>query len=349
MGGRVVAAGAPYAERGALFVDPRTADPYLVDLGEVKVEKQGAGADASEPQMLERKLYALRQNDDGSTEELSLDQVTLLQGAPDVPPGAVPLAARAVTLRADVATRLDREAGRLADVRREVILKDLPDRLDRIGRNFKLKLAEVAKRRRELMSSEGTGPGLAATKQEQRELLEQRGLALEWLDAEPARIVPGKTRFLAHALALPPTGQDDVEAFDARVEEIAMRIATEWERSRGSAVADVSKPEGARTAGLTDFPGFDLLATGNDGRRRHIEVKGRAEQGEIWMEINEWRAACHLEDDYWLYVVYDCATAAPKLKRVRNPFAKLVGQETARLRISVGEVMGAAEKTSIQP
>ena len=42
------------------------------------------------------------------------------------------------------------------------------------------------------------------------------------------------------------------------------------------------------------------------------------------MSENEWARACNLRDDYWLYVVYDCATPRPRLVRVRDPFAKLL-------------------------
>ena len=87
-----------------------------------------------------------------------------------------------------------------------------------------------------------------------------------------------------------------------------MRIATAWERERGATVQDVSKPDLARDAGLSNWPGFDLLATQPDGRTRRIEVKGRAGRDAIHMETNEWKQACHWEQDYWLYVVFDCAT-----------------------------------------
>ena len=80
-----------------------------------------------------------------------------------------------------------------------------------------------------------------------------------------------------------------------------------------------------------------------DGEERQIEVKGRAGRDEIWMEMNEWTAACNLRDSYWLYVVYGCATAAPRLERVRDPFFRLVGRGATRIRISVGQVVGAAE------
>ena len=42
------------------------------------------------------------------------------------------------------------------------------------------------------------------------------------------------------------------------------------------------------------------------------------------MEDNEWKQANHLGDEYWLYVVLDCATPNPRLFRVRDPFRTFV-------------------------
>ena len=148
-----------------------------------------------------------------------------------MPPGAVPLAARAVTLRAEAGVYLEGEARRMAEARRKVVRTGLPERQTRVRLNFNLKAADVAWRRTELSrDAEAGADELEAVKGEQQEMGVQRRLALERLDADPAKIVPGQARFLAHALALPPTGEEEVEAFDARVEEVAMRIAAEWER-----------------------------------------------------------------------------------------------------------------------
>ena len=73
----------------------------------------------------------------------------------------------------------------------------------------------------------------------------------------------------------------------------------------------MSQPDQARRAGLTDWPGFDLLSDHPDGERRCIEVKGRAAGGSVEVSDNEWAKACNLRDEYWLYVVYDCATPPP--------------------------------------
>ncbi len=347
MRARVLAMCERDAARGAIFVDPRATDPYLVHLGDVAVEEDGEGGSAgdAERRPLERRLLALRQGDDGRIVEASLEEAALLQGAPSVPPGAVPLAARAVSLRAEAKQHLDGEARRMARARREVARAGLAERRERVGVNFNLLAAEAARRRMDLSKdAESRAEELEAVKREQRGLRARRRRALERVEAAPRRIVPGRTRFVAHMLAVAPTGHDEVEAFDERVEEAAMRIAAEWERGREAAVTDVSTPARARAAGLGSHPGFDLLVAGADGRKRHVEVKGRARRGDIWMEINEWRAACHLAEDYWLYVVYGCATAIPRLERVRDPFARLFAKGTTRMRISAGQVRGAAEE-----
>ena len=59
-----------------------------------------------------------------------------LQGAPHIPPGEVPLARRAAALRVDAATRLEEEALRRAEARRETVKAELPRRRERIGINF---------------------------------------------------------------------------------------------------------------------------------------------------------------------------------------------------------------------
>ena len=109
---------------------------------------------------------------------------------------------------------------------------------------------------------------------------------------------------------------------------------------------DVSKPDLARNAGLPNWPGFDLLATHPNGETRRIEVKGRAGRDAIHMEANEWKQACHLGDQYWLYVVFDCATATPELLRVRDPFHELVAnaKESASFAIAASAIVEAAQR-----
>ena len=139
---------------------------------------------------------------------------------------------------------------------------------------------------------------------------------------------------------------EEAERYDADVEAIAVKVATDYEKRFGAEVQDVSRPELARRAGLTDWPGFDLLSRRAEGERRAIEVKGRASTGGIELSENEWAKACNLRDEYWLYVVFDCATPHPRLVRVRDPFAKLLvrSRESIAYIINPGDVIEAAER-----
>ena len=85
-----------------------------------------------------------------------------------------------------------------------------------------------------------------------------------------------------------------------------------------------------------------------DGEVQSIEVKGRAGRGAIEMEANEWKQACHLGERYWLYVVFDCATPAPRLVRICNPFDKLLASERAVSTYSISQtsLLKAAEPSA---
>ena len=151
--------------------------------------------------------------------------------------------------------------------------------------------------------------------------------------------------FLVHALVVPARDHKEAERFDAEVEALAVQVAAAHEERSGAEVKDVSRPDQARQAGLSDWPGFDLLSDHPDGERRCIEVKGRAAAGSVEVTDNEWAKACNLRDQYWLYVVYDCATPRPRLMRVRDPFAKLLirSRESLAYTVTPGAVLEAAE------
>ena len=378
------------ALRGCIFVDSRAEAPYLFHLAMVTVERESgepatgvdrhsamqsasesdasklravadvtvaAEATASEPrrrEVVERRLLGLRQDGaGGATAECPVEQVLLLRGAPDVAPGAVPLASRALGMRAEAARYAEQHVlERRVGEHRNALRAELPERRRRVGIGFDLRAAELAGRRAKLARAgarqEGDQNGLDEIKREQRVLVLEKERALARIETAPDRIVAGDVRFLAHVLVVPASDAAEQERYDASVEEIAVRIALGWEKERSASVQDVSKPERARLAGLPEWPGFDLLAIGPDGEARSIEVKGRAGRGAIQMEANEWKQACHLGDRYWLYVVFDCATPAPRLVRVCNPFDKLLASERAvsTYSISATLLLKAAEPTA---
>ena len=332
------------ALRGGIFTDPRAEAPYLVHLAEISVAEtpEGTvggspdgrprhGGTTDEPAPRERRLLALRQGEREPPVECSVEALLLLRPAPDVAPGAVPLAGRALRLRAEANAQAGHLLERIVEGQRAARRAELPERRRRVAANFECRAAELAARRTALGAGQGRDDAkdeLESVKRAQRAIRAERQRALADVDHAPDRIAAGGIRFLAHALVVPADRDDDAR-IEEPAEEIAVRIAAGWERDRGAGVQDVSRPALARAAGLPDWPGFDLLAHPPDGEPRCIEVKGRAGRTAVQMELNEWKQAFHLGDRYWLYVVFDCATPAPTLVRVRNPFDKLFAKHRA--------------------
>jgi hypothetical protein len=71
-------------------------------------------------------------------------------------------------------------------------------------------------------------------------------------------------------------------------------------------------------------------------------VKGRARVGNIYISTNEWAAAANRREEYWLYAVFDCASAAPQLVGVQDPFAKLVERATG-FDLNANDIFSAGE------
>ena len=254
-------------------------------------------------------------------------------------------------MAADAARFIREEVSeRIAQAHRKRCLDDLPVRLEFVTRGFGFQSAELLEARSRLSEKARAGDRralqeLSKVKERQRNLTTLRARRLAELQAEPDLIQAGEARLLVHALVVPVEDSEEAERYDADVEAIAVAVATAYEERFGAEVRDVSKPELAKRADLPDWPGFDLLSLRGGSERRSIEVKGRAATGLIEMSENEWAKACNLRNEYWLYVVFDCATPRPRLVRVRDPFAKLLvrSRESLACTITPGAVMEAAE------
>jgi hypothetical protein len=171
-----------------------------------------------------------------------------------------------------------------------------------------------------------------------------RDIKLAELKREPDLLRVGAVEFLAHALVVPSDDPEERKRFDAEVERVAMKVAIGFEESLGATVHDVHKPEFARSAGLTDWPGFDLLSHRAEGESRAIEVKGRADEGPVEISDNEWAKAINLRDRYWLYVVFNCATPTPRLLRIQDPFGKLLVRQKGSFIVNERSILEAAEE-----
>ena len=101
----------------------------------------------------------------------------------------------------------------------------------------------------------------------------------------------------------------------AEIEYIAVQTTIAFEQARGCNVESVEN----------DTRGFDLISrrlagSSSAGRceTRFIEVKGRARLGDIALTANEYKTAQSLGDEYWLYVVFNCASE-PQVTVIQNP------------------------------
>jgi superfamily II DNA or RNA helicase len=351
--GLVSARLADQALRGAVFIDPTAEKPYLFHLALVTVVRQADPElpDLATEDVLECRLVGVKQFEGSQIHICPVEHLLLLKGGHGLPGSAQRLAAGAKDLREQArAFLVERVAREMAVARRDALLATLPEREGFVQRGFDFQEAEYAASRTK--QSEKARAGNAAAQKELGRIKDlQRGLALRKqetlavLRREPELIAPRAVQFIAHALVVPSTDPADREDYDAKAEQVAMSLAWAFEESEGAIVKDVHTPELARAAGLPDNPGFDLLSM-RPKEKRSIEVKGRAGVGEVEVSANEWARACNLRGEYWLYVVYDCATPKPRLVRVRDPFGALLAKAKGGVVVTAKEIQAAAEQQS---
>jgi len=123
----------------------------------------------------------------------------------------------------------------------------------------------------------------------------------------------GSAWVLPHPERNTPTGKAVIP--DPKIERIAVEAVINYERDRGWNAQSVEQ----------ENRGFDLIS-----RRPHpedpettievrfIEVKGRAQIGEVALSSNEYKTAQRLRKDYWLYTVFNCSKE-PEVHIVQDP------------------------------
>jgi hypothetical protein len=339
------------ALKGGVFVDPYATKPYLFHIAQVTVLRK---ADITIPpletdEIIEKRLVGLRQEADGSIIECPVEHLLILKGRDRYPDGYSDLVARAEALReisrSFVIEKIERQ---LVDKHREMIRSTLQERETFIKRGYSYLASEMAEKRRRLQDKAASGDAkakgdLTKIKQSQRDLNIRRDQHIQTLRKEPEFIIPGEMSFLTHVLIIPSNDPEDRRRNDKEIEKIAIRVAWSYEESLGANVRDVSTPEMARGANLTDNPGFDLLSRRSEKEERLIEVKGRAQIGDVELSENEWAKASNLKDRYWLYVVYNCASPYPQLIRVQNPFKQLLSTPRGGVIIDEKSIIAAGD------
>ena len=337
--------------RGAVFVDPTSDKPYLFHMARLSVVRK---ADPDQPgfdreEVLDCRLVGIKQYEGAEISLCPVENLLLLKGGCGLPASAHRLAAMANEekehARAYLAERVARELA--LELKRQVV-EGIPEREGFIRRGFDYQEVELATARARHTDKARNGnrkaiEALEEVKRQQRQLASRRDNALAFLSREPELIAPAAVTFIAHALVVPSSDPADRQQHDANVEMVAMQVARAFEESTGAKVLDVHSPDLARMAGLPDNPGFDLLSIRPGNERRAIEVKGRAETGDIEVSANEWAKACNMRQGYWLYAVYDCATPSPRLVCVQDPFGNLLVKVKGSMLIGASAVLAVAQ------
>jgi hypothetical protein len=338
------------ALQGGVFVDPTADQPYLFHLALITMTRK---ADTTVralayDEVLEYRLVGLRHVEGGPIEACPVEYLLLLKAGQRMPPSVARFALTAPVSRELASVyALERIASWFAEEWRQSLLKTLPEREDFLRRGYDYQDVELAATRTRLTEKIRAGDPraqreLPQIRERQRQLFAQRDEALAVLRREPELIAPDEVTFLAHALVVPSSDPEDRKRHDEQIEAIAVKVAWAHEEAYGATVKDVSTPALARAAGLPERPGFDLLSLRPSGEERDIEVKGRAGVGDIEITENEWVKACNLRDRYWLYVVYECATAHPRLLRIPDPFGKLIVRAKGGVVIAEQQIFEAA-------
>ena len=275
----------------------------------------------------------------------------LLRPLPAVPPSSLPPDYQVTQAIARVQSYL-REAvlKPMVTESRQQLENSLTTREEFVKKGFDYQEAELLQSRVKLSEQTRLGDRAAARKLEeikrqQHELKAREERLLSTIRREPQLIDFGEVMLLSHALVLPSRDPEDKLRHDQEVEHIAMQVARVYEeKSFDAKVEDVSTPALALQAGLSQSPGFDLLSHRPNGERLSIEVKGRRAVGDIELTENEWARAANLRQNYWLYVVYDCATGQPRLLRVQDPFQKLIVKAKGGVIIDEASVFEVAQE-----
>jgi REP element-mobilizing transposase RayT len=200
----------------------------------------------------------------------------------------------------------------------ETITKHLEISLNELIHRQNMRLAELM----EMQQRGDTSQPLAANIKQTEDRIDELNGRLEHRCAELERereCMIGDIQHVARAWVLPhperKTPQIAAMVADPEIERIAVQFAIKHEEAEGRVVESVE----------SENRGFDLIShkphpedpkTAIDVR--FIEVKGRADTGDIALTSNEYNTAKRLKKDYYLYIVLHCATS-PSLNVFQDP------------------------------
>jgi hypothetical protein len=303
-------------QRGAVFYDLHHGLPYRLDVFSASI-KDGRS------NQIHRRLFVVQSDLAGT---LTIRQPTifldLALASKDVRvPDGNGMPDHAAAERFLVTTALNPFLAEVAGQRlREtnIIIRHLEISLNELIHRQNLRMAEI--------HEQAIGPDdplLAANLKKVEDKLDELNARLERRTAElrqEAECMIGDVQHVGRAWVLPHPERTSPQIApmvrDEEIERIAVQHVMAHETARGWKVESVE----------ADNRGFDLISrkphpedpsTAIDVR--FIEVKGRAHTGEIALTANEYNTARRLRKDYWLYVVFHCASPVPSLNILNDP------------------------------
>lgn len=303
-------------ERGAIFYDLNRTEPSHLDVFSAAI-RDGLG------NLIHRKLFVVEH---ASGKALAVRQPTIFLDLIPAPTGTKAPENQQVPDRQTVEQALFEQA--LEPYMREISLQR--EKENQIIRNhLQVSLNELIHRQNmrfaELTEQFNTGDTsniLQANLKQTEERIDELNARWDRRTAELAQErhctvtdiqVIGEAWVLPHPDRLTPGVAPMVR--DEEIERVAVREAIRYETLRGWRVESVE----------SENRGFDLMSRRFEPSNpytpvevRFIEVKGRAGVGEVALSSNEFKTAERLKNDYWLYVVYNCAHV-PQLHVIQNP------------------------------
>lgn len=317
-----------HLKRGTVFYDLHSKEPYRLDVYSASI-RDGRG------NTVHRRLFAVRCGIDG---QLSIKQPTVFLDLtasehPDAVPDDSQLPGRQeveVALLQQALEPMLQESRSQREREVSIISRHIELSLNAIIHRENMILADLVQQKEFGSTEQGLDGRIKISEDKLLELdhrLENRRRELE----QERQCAIGDILHLGRAWVLPhPERKNPGIApmvSDPEIERIAVEAVIKHEEAEGRIVESVER----------DNRGFDLIS-----RRPHpedpqtaidvrfIEVKGRAFTGEVALTSNEYRTAQRLGMDYWLYVVFQCATPQPSINILRDP-AKLDWQPIVKV------------------
>ncbi len=307
---RILEKGRPSLNRGTVFIDKTTREPYLIWLLEAAV-RNGLGEE------VHRRMLALRQRD--SSFETVQPGVLL-----DLPPSdavpAVPGALRdivhdnAVVAEASAIyannylAEVTKEQERQVEIIEQSLQTSVDDSLSVLQQRLERQYEDEAKGKDMRLAIRTTNEQIdfltAGLKQRREDLRRRKVTSVETPRVVGvAAVIPGP---VPRAVEQGHRGGDNTA-----VETAAMQVAMAFERNHNRVPFDVSK------TGV----GYDVRSEDSDGQVRYIEVKGHTSTGDVTLYYTEWQMAHRMGEEFFIYEV-DNALTKPQLRIVRDPVGK---------------------------